>query len=106
MNLPTGLTWVLRQIHDVILVACGRLAIIITSEVGEMFALADRILVLRDGAFVGEMHRRDFDQQKLLARHEDNIMRAPRQINASTRLRVAGNSQCDLFSGLFYLIQP
>ena len=57
------------QIHDVIheVADAGACAIVITSEVEEMFALADRILVLRDGAFVGEMHRRDFDQQKLLA---------------------------------------
>ncbi len=57
------------QIHDVIheVADAGACAIIITSEVEEMFTLADRILVLRDGAFVGEMHRRDFDQQKLLA---------------------------------------
>lgn len=57
------------QIHDVIhdVADRGASVIVISSEVEEMFALADRILVLRDGAFVEEFMRNDFDQQKLLA---------------------------------------
>lgn len=57
------------QIHDVIHEVADRGAsiIVISSEVEEMFALADRILILRDGALNGEMLRRDFDQRRLLA---------------------------------------
>jgi ABC-type sugar transport system ATPase subunit len=57
------------QIHDVIHEVADRGAsvVVISSEVEEIFALADRILVLRDGAFVEEFARRDFDQQTLLA---------------------------------------
>jgi len=57
------------QIHDVIHEVADRGAsiIVISSEVEEMFALADRILILRDGALNGEMLRRDFHQQRLLA---------------------------------------
>ena len=45
----------------------GASAVVISSEVEEIFTLADRILVLRDGAFTREFARAEFDQQTLLA---------------------------------------
>ena len=57
------------QIHRVVheLADAGASAIVVSSEVEEMFALADRVLVLREGRLVDELQRRDFDRARLLA---------------------------------------
>jgi ABC-type sugar transport system ATPase subunit len=57
------------QIHDVIhkVADHGGSVVVISSEVEEMFTLADRILVLRDGKFTAEMMRVDFSEQRLLS---------------------------------------
>jgi ABC-type sugar transport system ATPase subunit len=57
------------QIHDIIhkVADNGSSVVVISSEVEEMFTLADRILVLRDGKFTSEMMRVDFSEQRLLS---------------------------------------
>lgn len=57
------------QIHDVIhkVADNGGSVVVISSEVEEMFTLADRILVLRDGKFTAEMTRVEFSEQRLLS---------------------------------------
>lgn len=57
------------QIHDIIhkVADGGGSVVVISSEVEEMFTLADRILVLRDGKFTTEMMRADFNEQRLLS---------------------------------------
>lgn len=57
------------QIHQVIhdVVDGGASAIVVSSEIEEIFGLCDRILVLREGLFVNEFNRDVFDVQTLLA---------------------------------------
>jgi ribose transport system ATP-binding protein len=57
------------QIHDVIhnVADNGGSVVVISSEVEEMFALADRILVLRDRKFTDELMRADFSERRLLS---------------------------------------
>ena len=57
------------QIHAVIreIAEAGASVLVVSSEVDEMFALADRVLVLRDGRIADEMARAEFDRRALLA---------------------------------------
>lgn len=56
------------EIHALIgeLAAQGKAILLISSELPEILTLAGRILVLRAGRIVGEIHRRDADQEALL----------------------------------------
>jgi ribose transport system ATP-binding protein len=44
----------------------GRAVIIISSEYPELLAVSDRVLVIRDGAVVDDIPRRDIDDEESL----------------------------------------
>lgn len=45
----------------------GKSIIMISSEMPELFGMADRILVMYEGTIRGELHRGEYDQEKMLA---------------------------------------
>jgi ribose/xylose/arabinose/galactoside ABC-type transport system permease subunit len=56
------------QIHEIIreLAASGMAILVISSEMAEVLTLADRVLVMRQGAISGELSRAEADQARLL----------------------------------------
>jgi hypothetical protein len=56
------------QIHEIIreLAAAGMAILVISSEMAEVLTLADRVLVMRQGAISGELSRAEADQARLL----------------------------------------
>lgn len=49
------------------LVESGKAVLMISSEMEEVMGMSDRILVLRDGRIVGELERKDFTQEAIMA---------------------------------------
>ena len=58
-----------EEIYDIIrsLAASGISVILVSSELPEILSLSDRILVLREGSAVGELHNQDLDQEQVMA---------------------------------------
>jgi ribose transport system ATP-binding protein len=54
-----------KLIND--LVAAGKTIILISSEMGELIGMADRIIVLADGRVTGELERPEFNQERIMA---------------------------------------
>jgi ribose transport system ATP-binding protein len=57
------------EIHDLLrrLAAAGKAIVVVSSEVPELMALCDRILVLWRGRLAGEVQRDDFSEERILA---------------------------------------
>jgi ribose transport system ATP-binding protein len=57
------------EIHDLLrrLAATGKAIVVVSSEVPELMALCDRILVLWRGRLAGELQRDDFSEERILA---------------------------------------
>ena len=100
------------MIHEV--ADAGACAIVITSEVEEMFALADRILVLRTAHLLVRCTAATSINKNCLRHHEDNVMR-PQTKNgfyiAFALLVLATVTYSPAFSPyltlmLFYPVQP
>lgn len=49
------------------LVESGKAVLMISSEMEEVMGMSDRILVLRDGRIVGELERKEFSQETIMA---------------------------------------
>ena len=49
------------------LAAAGKAILVVSSEVPELMALCDRILVLSRGRLVGEVHRNEFNEERILS---------------------------------------
>jgi ribose transport system ATP-binding protein len=45
----------------------GKALLVVSSELPELMVLCDRILVLSRERLVGELHRKDFDEERILA---------------------------------------
>ena len=48
------------------LIKQGKTLIMISSEMQELIGMADRIIVLCEGRVMGELDKKDFDQEKIL----------------------------------------
>jgi ribose transport system ATP-binding protein len=57
------------EIHDLLrrLAAVGKAILVVSSEVPELVALCDRILVLWRGQVAGEVHRDEFNEERILS---------------------------------------
>jgi ribose transport system ATP-binding protein len=57
------------EIHHLLrrLAAQGKAILFVSSEIPELVALCDRILVLWRGQFAGEVHRKEFDEEQILS---------------------------------------
>ena len=57
------------EIHHLLrrLAAQGKAILFVSSEIPELVALCDRILVLWRGQFAGEVHRNEFDEEQILS---------------------------------------
>jgi ribose transport system ATP-binding protein len=45
----------------------GKALLVVSSELPELMVLCDRILVLSRGRLVGELHRNEFDEERILS---------------------------------------
>ena len=45
----------------------GKALLVVSSELPELMVLCDRILVLSRGRLVGELHRSEFDEERILS---------------------------------------
>jgi ribose transport system ATP-binding protein len=81
----------------------------ITHRLDEVFALADRIVVLRDGAKVGEMPARDAARERLVEMMVGRSMTAefpPRQVTiGDVRLEVARLSRSDVVRDVSFSVR-
>jgi ribose transport system ATP-binding protein len=57
------------EIHHLLrrLAAQGKAILFVSSEIPELVAMCDRILVLWRGQFAGEVHRNEFDEEQILS---------------------------------------
>jgi ABC-type sugar transport system ATPase subunit len=58
-----------QQVYQLVsdLADAGTAVLLVSSEIEELLGLADRILVMRQGALVAELPREAFDQERILA---------------------------------------
>ena len=49
------------------LTAQGKSIIMISSEMPELFGMADRVIVMHEGCIKGELSKEEFDQERMLA---------------------------------------
>ncbi|MDR0644339.1 MAG: hypothetical protein LBG05_05410 [Treponema sp.] len=49
------------------LVVSGKTMLLISSEMEELMGMADRILVLAEGRITGELEKKDFNQERIMA---------------------------------------